>query len=346
MSTIEMPQKIVVEKNIVNIAGILADMNLGRKALVVCDENVIDIGKKLSAAAGANLAKLKSSGMKTIESMASVIKVYDSLIAVGGGKTIDAVKYAAYLAKKPWVSFPTILSHDGIVSSRAIINDNGVKTSLDAKEPVAIVADLEILANSPYKFTAAGAGDCISNITALEDWRIADRAGKEDYDEFIADIAMLSAKAVIKNADKIKNRGDKGMEILLWSLLCSGLAMNMHCSSRPASGSEHNFSHALDALNSNALHGEQVALGAMIMAYLQEEKGFMKKRPAFTWENIANVMEKLGLPMTAEQIGIENDKLIQAIVNAKNVRDRYTVLNEKNLTEKEAEKILKTLGII
>ncbi len=345
MGTIDMPQKIVVEKNIA-LGSILADMGIGKKRLIVADENVIGIGKKMQSSSGANLAKLKSNELKTIEGLSSVAKMYDVVIAVGGGRTIDAVKYAAHLAKKPWVSFPTILSHDGIVSSRATISSNGEKASLGASEPVAILADIDILAGSPYRFTAAGAGDCLSNITAVEDWKIADKSGKEKYNNFVASLAMLSARTVAENAGEIKERSEEGLKSLLMSLVCSGIAMNMHGSSRPASGSEHNFSHALDSLGSTALHGEQCALGSVIIAYLQEERGFLKKRPEFTWEGIRGIMEELGLPATSEGIGISKDNLVKALVMAKNVRDRYTILDRKSIGEKEAEIILKAVEII
>ena len=129
---------------------------------------------------------------------------------------------------------------------------------------------------------------------------------------------------------------EKGLETLLWSLICSGFAMNIYGSSRPCSGSEHNFSHALDELGSNALHGEQVALGTVISSYLQGKD----------WKNILLVLKDFGLPTSASELGISKDILIKAIVNAKDVRERFTVLNTINIDENKAEEICKKVGII
>ena len=64
--------------------------------------------------------------------------------------------------------------------------------------------------------------------------------------------------------------GDKdAIEKLMYALLLSGLCMQMVESPRPVSGAEHMVSHLwdLNVLNekTNALHGEQVGLGLLIV---------------------------------------------------------------------------------
>ena len=114
--------------------------------------------------------------------------------------------------------------------------------------------------------------------------------------------------------------------------------MNMHGSSRPCSGSEHNFSHALDALlgKNAALHGEQVALGTIISTDLHG------------WDHVkvADTLKKFTLPVNAKEIGIKPEALIEALVHARSVRDRYTILDTAQIDEKKAELILKETGII
>ncbi len=41
---------------------------------------------------------------------------YEAVVGIGGGRTIDATKYAATLSGIPMVSVATNLSHDGICS--------------------------------------------------------------------------------------------------------------------------------------------------------------------------------------------------------------------------------------
>ena len=58
--------------------------------------------------------------------------------------------------------------------------------------------------------------------------------------------------------------------MLVGSLILSGISMGIAGSSKPASGAEHKFSHALDAISkSSSLHGEQTALGLIIATYLR-----------------------------------------------------------------------------
>ncbi len=332
---VNLPYKILIERD---VSGKLDGFfqPLGKSVTIVCDDNVLRIsGDKISGIKDATILKVESMEKDHLESMAKKISS-DVIVGMGGGRNIDVAKYLAKLTGKHWVAFPTILSHDGVVSSRASIDSNGMKISVEAKEPSAIIADLETIKSAPYRWTASGAGDVLSNVSAIEDWRIAHKAGKEQYHSVMAELSLLSVRAVTENIDDIKKTNYHGLEALLWSLICSGFSMNIYGSSRPCSGSEHNFSHALEKLGSTALHGEQCALGTLIMLKLQE------KDPTAVREH----MKALGLPINAKEIGIEKDILIKALVMARNIRDRYTVLNEKNLDKESAEKLLADLGII
>lgn len=340
---VSLPYQILVEKNVKdNILDFLSKLQLGKKCAFVCGKTVF----KIIAGELKDILS-KNFDVKIIDQPQSVEKDIltklskeavdrDFIIGIGGGRAIDTAKYIAFLTNKPWIAFPTILSHDGVVSSRASLSSNGARISVEAKEPIAIIADLEVIKNAPYRWIAAGAGDVLSNIVAVEDWKIAARAGVERYNAVIAELAMLPVRAISNHAKEIRERSYHGLEILLWSLICSGFAMNIYGSSRPCSGSEHNFSHALDELNAGALHGEQCALGSIIMRYLQGKE----------WRGLRNLMRELGLPTTAKEIGIPEETLVKALLMARDVRERYTILNEVELTEEKARKILKEVEII
>lgn len=342
---INLPYKILVENSVSDkIDEFLQSLRLGDRFALVCSENMRKlVGNSLiENAKSFNSVVINPQSLEKqyLQNLSKQMESFDFIIGLGGGRNIDIAKYVAYLAGKEWIAFPTILSHDGVVSSRAVLNENSAKISVKAKEPIAIIGDLETVCKAPYRYIAAGAGDLISNISAVEDWKIADKAGKEKYHIVMGKLSLLAADAAIEHADDIRNRTAHGMEILLWSLISSGFAMNIYGSSRPCSGSEHNFSHALELLltaNKNApLHGEQCALGTIATIYLQDGD----------WESVKNVMRQLDLPTDARKLGVQSDLVVEALYKAKDIRDRYTVLNEKNLSRDGCKAVLEKVGVV
>ncbi len=337
---INLPYRILVEKNVdEKIAEFLSGLDLGKKCAIVCGGTVLELCRGTIASIKSRLSAdimAPSPEKSYLEALASRLKGYEFCIGIGGGRSIDAAKYSSFLAGIPWIAFPTVLSHDGVVSSRASIESNGNKISVNATEPTAIIADMEKIRKAPYRWTAAGAGDLISKISAVEDWKLAAKAGKEPYHAVMGELSLLSARAVISNADDIRKRSCHGMEVLFWSLVSSGFAMNIYGSSRPGSGSEHNFSHVMDSLGSSALHGEQVALGTIVTTYLQGQD----------WKGVVRIMKKLDIPVTAAGIGEPEERVVNALANARTARNRYTVLDKKKLTDKTARAALKKVGII
>lgn len=338
---VTLPYKILVDKNVKSkVTGVLESLKHGKKCTIFCSGHIQKIvGKgifnKISSAFDATVIEPLTTESEYLKDTANKLNA-DFMIGIGGGRTIDITKYVSRLAGKPWIAFPTILSHDGVVSSRAILESNGSRISVDAAEPSAIIADLGIIKKSDYSYLAAGLGDLISNFSAVEDWRIASNAGREEYHEIMAKLSLVSAEAGVAHISSIRKKEYHGLEILFWSLVSAGFAMNIYGSSRPCSGSEHNISHALDKLGSNALHGKQVALCTIISTYLQEGD----------WNKIRKILVSAGLPTAASDLAIEKDKMIEALVAAKNVRNRYTVLNKYKLNKKSAEKILKKVNVI
>jgi glycerol-1-phosphate dehydrogenase [NAD(P)+] len=77
---------------------------------------------------------------------------YDVIIAIGGGSMIDYGKYIAFLRRLPFISIPTSASNDGFASSNCSIPIEGKKTTVPAKIPYGIIADLTIIQHAPKRF--------------------------------------------------------------------------------------------------------------------------------------------------------------------------------------------------
>ena len=114
----------------------------------------------------------------------------------------------------------------------------------------------------------------------------------------------MSAKLVTENADLIVQKEDEGLRVLLEALISCGVAMSIAGSSRPCSGSEHLFSHALDIINHNhAMHGEQCGVGAILTVFL-------------AWVKLANNQshpQTIGAPTTAHELGVKDMDVVKAL---------------------------------
>ncbi|MEB3825741.1 MAG: NAD(P)-dependent glycerol-1-phosphate dehydrogenase [Desulfurococcales archaeon] len=263
---------------------------------------------------------------------------YDVVVGLGGGKSIDIAKYSSYKAGKDFVSIPTAASHDGITSPFASLKGFDKPVSMKASVPQLILLDALLISQSPRRLARAGFGDILGKWTAVLDWRLAHKLKGEYYGEYAASLALMSAKHVITNVDEIGSWTPEGIRILLEALVSSGVAMCIAGSSRPASGSEHLFSHALDLIAKHpALHGEQVALGTIMMLYLHGRN----------WVKVKKVMSRIGLPTKARELGVSDVEVIEALTIAHKVRpERYTILGEKGLTWEAAERLARKTGVI
>ena len=261
-----------------------------------------------------------------------------ALIGIGGGTKIDAAKLSASRQKIPFISVPTTLSHDGIASPLASVKGLDKPYSVMAQAPLAIIADTDIIAQAPWRAVISGCGDAIAKFTAVKDWQLAHEEKEEYYGEYAASLALMSAKLVIENAQLIKPGNDKGLRVLLEALISCGVAMSIAGSSRPCSGSEHLFSHALDMFKfPHAMHGEQCGVGSILSAYLHDTK----------WKRIRDSLKQIGAPTTARELGVKDEDLIEALRIAAKIRpERYTILHKLKLDYKTCEKAARITGVV
>ncbi len=259
------------------------------------------------------------------------------LIGAGGGRTIDIAKLASLRAGLPYISLPTAASHDGICSSQASLTVNGETTSVKAQSPLAIVADSKIIATAPPRLLAAGCGDIISNYTAILDWQLAHRLRGEEYSEYASALSSMTAKMIVDLAADIRPGLEESARIVIKALISSGVAMSIAGSSRPASGSEHKFAHAMNKIApGRALHGELCGLGTIVMMYLH----------GGDWKMIKRALDMVTAPTSAAELGLNPEAVISALVSAHEIRpERYTIL-DAGLSRMAAVRAAEATGII
>lgn len=191
----------------------------------------------------------------------------DALIGLGGGKALDVAKYVGFLLQKPYYSVPASLSNDGFCSPQSSLTVAGERRSLPSRMPFAVVVDTEVCLQAPEMLWWSGVGDLVAKITAVEDWKLAFYADGTRVDDFAA---LLSDSTVFQFMAR-PERDLEGIRLLATALMLNGIAMAVCDSSRPASGSEHLISHALDAHSRRPrLHGLQVGIATYLVAHLQE----------------------------------------------------------------------------
>jgi glycerol-1-phosphate dehydrogenase [NAD(P)+] len=255
---------------------------------------------------------------------------YEAVVGIGGGRTIDATKYAATLAGIPMVSVATNLSHDGICSPVASLEHEKGKGSFGVAMPLAMIVDLDYVRAAPQQLVRAGVGDVLSNFSAVEDWELAGRERGEPLDRLALTLARNAADALIFHPESIDS--DRFLTVLAEGLVMSGMAMSFAGSSRPSSGGDHEILHAIDQLYpGTANHGELAGIGTVFCYHLRTT--FLGQGTQ-RLEEITGCLRRHGLPITPGDVGLTEEQFVKAAMHAPRTRPgRYTILEHLDLDE-------------
>jgi glycerol-1-phosphate dehydrogenase [NAD(P)+] len=345
----QLPRDVLIGHDVLREIGtICKHLVVGKRAVIVTGIHTRKIAgeavREILADAGyeANLIEvvgISGENVESVKKLAAEDKA-EFVLGVGGGRIIDTGKIAAFGLHIPFISVPTIASHDGIASPRASIKDDaqGSPVSIQTHAPLAVVADTKIISSAPYRFTAAGCGDIIANYTAVRDWQLAHRLRNAEFSGYAAALSEMTANMIMENAKEIRKRDEQSAWTVVKALVSSGVAISIAGSSAPASGSEHKFSHALDMLAERpALHGEQCGVGTIMMTHLYGEN----------WQSIRDVLKEIGAPTTAKELGIKDEQIIDALTYAHKINpQRYTILGDSGLTYEAAERLATVTNVI
>ncbi len=263
----------------------------------------------------------------------------DAIIAIGGGRRMDVAKLAAARAGLVNIAVPTQLSHDGICSPVAVVPDaEGRAESLGAAAPRAVVISLPTLMKAPVASIAAGLGDLLANPLALRDWALAAEHGLEGIDQQAWDFSSESFEAVERFLDHDPALSEKDpafLRHLADALVLSGMSMIHSGTSRPASGGEHEISHAIDELHGGrAMHGAQVAFGCLVsIALYGDDVEPFKAR-----------LRTLGLPAHPADLGFNENEMVEVILAAPDTRPgRFTILEDSDLDEAKTRALVRAI---
>jgi len=250
------------------------------------------------------------------------------LIGVGGGKALDVAKFIASLAGLPYFAVPTSLSNDGFCSPQASLTLEGKRRSLPAGLPEAVVVDLAVCQRAPRTLWHSGVGDLCSKFTAVWDWKLAfHRRGVP-----VNDLAALMSDASVFQLMAHPESDEQGIRLLATALMLNGVAMEIAGSSRPASGSEHLISHALDMSGARQrLHGLQTGTAAYLVSSLQS--GSHHKR-------IGELFARTGFWESVRKEPFSKEEWRIAVERAPSVKEEfYTILSDRDVWQEFARMI-------
>ena len=343
--TMELPRLIVVgEKNISNIGDFLVSLSKPKKVSLISGVNVKKVvQKKIEKSLTSKKIRFTwHSALKNekrlLDNLQNAVKKdkSDLVVGIGGGRAVDAAKMIAFNLKKPFASIPTAGSHDGIASP--FVSIKGDKPhSLVATAPLGVFVDIDIIKKAPKRLLASGCGDLVANIIAVKDWQLGRDKTGEYYGRYSSELALMSAKIIMENSNMFAKKG-LDARVIVEALISAGVASCIAGSSRPCSGAEHLFSHALDKIAPGVgMHGEKCGIGAILMAKLQKQD----------WKKVVRTLKNVGAPTTAKQIKLKPEDVVKALVMAQDLRpERYTILKEEKMTERRALALAKSTKVI
>lgn len=337
MNNFRLPYHLIVQEGIfeqvdVVMADCVPDIK-NKRAIIVTDENLQNLFSQILSALqedfkDTEIYLVKNNYFDDAVDLAKYVCMnnYQVIIGFGGGTVLDLAKYAAFVSKSLYLCLPTTLSNDSLASPVAVLGTEGkARKSFKCTIPDAIIVDVNVITGAPVRQLQAGIGDTISKYTALIDWKLAYEARNSRVDDFAYMLSKMAFNTICHNDEK-ELKSSSFIKLLTQALVMGGLAMEIAGDSRPASGSEHLFCHALEENFSeqvNVTHGIAVAMGSYAACIFQNRN----------IEKITGLLKKYELPVKPSAWGITEEIFVGAWQQAAATRsDRYTVLNETDLS--------------
>ncbi len=232
---------------------------------------------------------------------------FDSLIAVGGGKCLDAGKCVAARLEIPVVICPTIASTDAPCSALSVIyTDEGIAHGGESfpDSPAFVLVDSQLIAAAPVRYLVAGMGDALATrYEARTCYRNpAGRAVIGGRPTIAAQaIAELCAQTVFDDGLAAAEANDRGEvnpaleRVIEANTLLSGIGFEsggVTAAHAVAMG----FTR-LPVARANYLHGEMVAMGLLTQLALEQSPDECAQ--------VARFCAEVGLPTHLAQLSLD-----------------------------------------
>ncbi len=226
------------------------------------------------------------------------------IVGIGSGTAMDSAKYISKHLDTQLIQVPSTASNNACFTRACWVLEPGERRSeRPTPIPEAIIADPDLIASAPASLNAAGIMEILCSHTALFDWALAHRAGRDvDWNEPLRDFAQGELDQLETLAPAI---GAGQVEAYLDVLEADARfapGFTAYPKARFNSASEHLFGWALEEQTGRRLvHGETVSLGILLMAHVQGN------RPEWA----ARMTQAARVPFRPEDIGVTWDEVMQ-----------------------------------
>ncbi len=266
------------------------------------------------------------------------------MLVVGSGVLNDIARIVSFRAGIDFAVAGTAPSMDGYASVGSSLIVSNRKITYYSHYPSAIFADISVMKNAPLIMIQAGYGDVLGKLTALADWNLTRIVNNEFYCETIAALVQKGVDKCIESAEGLADRDENAIRYLTEALIITGISIGLAGVSRPASGTEHQLAHyweikAVEQGIDHPLHGNAVGVGTVVTAMLYElASEILPKGINYpTVEYVIQLLKKVGSCTNPKDLGISRDLFVESLMNAMNIRDKYTILRYCDQKGKLAE---------
>lgn len=253
----------------------------GKKVVIVADDNTYNAaGRKVCGILDAAGTQMEDSFIfkdpelyaewSYLQQLEAYLKERDAVpVAVGSGVINDLTKLASHHLGRRYVIVGTAASMDGYTAYGASITYEGNKQTFDCPAPLGVVFDPAVAAKAPAGMSASGYADLLAKVPAGADWIISDAVGSEAINDFAFGLVQKNLRKALSDPAAVADGDVEATGMLADGLIMSGFAMQAISSSRPASGTDHQFSHFWDMEGlcyngRHVSHGFKVGIGTMV----------------------------------------------------------------------------------